>query len=357
MAIQQAIWRLGETPVRLGTAKLGSEKLLEDIIVSDPEILSPYWMLIGRQVQTDFRGYIDLLALQPDGTPVVIELKKDKTPRDVLGQALDYASWVEDLTPNRMQMIYERFTGDPNANLNADFAKRFGTELQDEALVRDHLIVIVAAELDNSTERIVRFLAKRNVNINVLFFQVFEDSAGQLLSRAWLVDPASVQVGASSSGDVNGVWNGEYYVSFGEDESQRWEDAVKFGFITASGGAWYTQTLSMLSEGDRVWVNMPKQGYVGVGTVTGNAVPASEFYVDSGKEQRLLIEVDGMSRYAERIGTDEQAWFVPIKWDHTLKANEAIREVGFFGNQNTVAKPKSEKWDYTVSVLKNRFEQ
>ena len=32
-----------------------------------------------------------------------------------------------------------------------------------------------------------------------------------------------------------------------------------------------------------------------------------------------------------------------------------IEEVGLFGNQNTVAKPKSEKWEHTVSVLKKRF--
>ncbi|CAI8296448.1 MAG: Uncharacterised protein [Cellulomonadaceae bacterium TMED98] len=26
---------------------------------------------------------------------------------------------------------------------------------------------------------------------------------------------------------------------------------------------------------------------------------------------------------------------------------DAINEIGFFGNQNTVAKPKSEKWEHT----------
>jgi uncharacterized protein YeaO (DUF488 family) len=355
MPIQQAIWRLGSESQRLRPSKLSSEKALEDFIAQDPEILSPNWMLIGRQVQTDYRGFVDLIALQPDGTPVIIELKKDRTPREVLAQTLDYASWVEELTPGRLQTMYERFTGNAQSNLNADFEKRFGSELQEEALGRDHLMVIVATELDNSTERIVKFLAKRNLNINVLFFQVFEDELGQLLSRAWLVDPVEGQVTVSSAGEVAGTWNGEFYVSFGEDEARSWEDARKYGFITASGGSWYTQTLGMLNEGDRVWVNIPKQGFVGVGRVTGAAQAIADFEVPVDGTYVPLQDVPELQRYGAAAPLEEQAWFVPVQWIDTVPIAEAIRQVGFFGNQNTVAKPKSEKWEHTVAVLKQRF--
>ena len=39
-------------------------------------------MRIGWQVRTSFGGIIDLLAINPDGSLVLIELKRDKTPRD-----------------------------------------------------------------------------------------------------------------------------------------------------------------------------------------------------------------------------------------------------------------------------------
>jgi hypothetical protein len=354
MPLHQAIWRLGQEGSRLKPAKLQSERSLEDYIVADPEILDPSFMLIGRQVQTDYKGYIDLLALQPDGTPVIIELKKDKTPRDVLAQTLDYASWVEELNSPRLQAIYEKFAGE-GANLLGDFEKRFGAELTEEALTRDHLMVIVATELDNSTERIVKFLSKRNLNINVLFFQVFEDENGLLLSRAWMVDPTEVQATVSSVGESSGIWNGEYYVSYGEGENRSWADARNYGFISASGGAWYTQTLGMLGEGDRVWVNVPKVGYVGVGIVQGAALPASEFTLDIGGVTQKLEDIDGMRGYLISATPEEEAWFVPVKWVATVPVEKAYREVGFFGNQNTVAKPKSEKWEHTVSVLKKRF--
>ncbi len=354
MPLHQAIWRLGAQGTRLRPAKLASERSLEDYIVADPEILDPNFMLIGRQVQTDYKGFIDLLALQPDGTPVIIELKKDKTPRDVLAQTLDYASWVEELNPSRLQSIYEKFAGE-GANLLADFESRFGAELTAEALNRDHLMVIVATELDNSTERIVKFLSKRNLNINVLFFQVFEDAGGLLLSRAWMVDPTEVQATVSSVGESSGIWNGEYYVSYGEGENRSWADARNYGFISASGGAWYTQTLGMLGEGDRVWVNVPKVGYVGVGIVQGAALPASEFALEVDGASRSLAGVPGMERYLNSATPEEEAWFVPVKWIATVPVEKAYREVGFFGNQNTVAKPKSEKWEHTVAVLKKKF--
>jgi len=32
-----------------------------------------------------------------------------------------------------------------------------------------------------------------------------------------------------------------------------------------------------------------------------------------------------------------------------------IHETGFFGNQNSVCRPRAKKWDYTVERLKKRW--
>lgn len=351
MPIQQSLWRLTSVAQKLQPARLNSEKQLEDFIVDNPEMLDPNWMLIGRQVQTDFKGIIDLLALQPDGTPVVIELKREKTSREVLAQTLDYASWLENLEPSRLQKIYETFV--PAGNLARDFQAKFLAPLDEDALANDHLMVIVASELDTSTERIVRFLSKRGLNINVLFFQVFQGNDELLLSRSWFVDPSTTQVSVGE-GDQKGPWNGEFYVSFGADTERKWEDARGYGFIAASGGPWYTRTLEMLDVGDRVWVNIPGTGYVGVGTVSGKALPYEDFTVDEGGSTVPIGSAKTAGNYAVD-DSDARAWFVPVNWITTVDESQAVKEVGFFGNQNTVAKPKSEKWEHTVSVLKKVF--
>ena len=103
---------------------------------------------------------------------MLIELKRDRTPREVVAQALDYASWVDDLTADRLSQIYEKFSG--GGNLGEAFKQRFNAELEDDAINKSHQIIIVAAELDPSTERIVDYLSKYGISINVLFFKVLQ---------------------------------------------------------------------------------------------------------------------------------------------------------------------------------------
>ena len=46
---------------------------------------------------------------------------------------------------------------------------------------------------------------------------------------------------------------------------------------------------------------------------------------------------------------------VRVNWLKTVPLEDAFREKGFFGNQNSVARPRSDKWDHTVERLKKRF--
>jgi hypothetical protein len=165
------------------------------MIVAAPSILHDQWMLIGRQVDTGFGGRLDLLAVAPDGALVLIELKRDRTPRDVIAQAIDYATFVSALASEDIAAIYAKFK--PSGDLGADFQTRFGQPLDEDALNATHQIVVVAETIDDSTVRIVRYLSERDIAINVLCFQVFALGDERLLSRAWLLDPVETQANAA----------------------------------------------------------------------------------------------------------------------------------------------------------------
>ncbi|MCD1645317.1 hypothetical protein [Aurantimonas coralicida] len=245
------------------------------MIVAAPDILSDQWMIIGRQENTGSGGRIDLLALAPDGALILIELKRGKTPREVVAQAIDYATWAEDLDADELNRIYGRFS--KGGSLSEAFRQRFGAPLDEDTLNQSHQVVIVAASLDASSERIVGYLAKRGIAINVLCFQVFETGTSQFLSHAWLIDPIETQVAAAETKKADHEpWNGEWYVSFGHDGSRSWDEARKYGFISAGGGTWYSGTLRLLRNGDRIWVKAPGHGFVGVGRVEGEPVQLSE---------------------------------------------------------------------------------
>ena len=56
-------------------------------------------------VETAFGTFIDLLCMDCEGNLVIVELKRDETPRDVVAQALDYGSWVKDLEAEKIREI------------------------------------------------------------------------------------------------------------------------------------------------------------------------------------------------------------------------------------------------------------
>ena len=352
MPYKHQLWTVNDHPTPVDSSSLQEEKVLEDMIVAAPEILSDQWMLVGRQVATSFGARVDLLAIAPDGSLILIELKRDKTPRDVIAQTLEYASWLSHIDADDVASIYERFSS--GRSLSEDFIAKFSEPLDEDSINESHQLVVVSSKTDPHTERIVSYLSDLNVPINILTFDVYKLGETQLLSRAWFIDPAETQVSASdASREEREPWNGEFYACFGHDQTRSWSEARKYGFICAGGGSWYSGTLSQLDEGSRVWVKAPKYGFVGVGVVTGPRQSLVDYTINGESAIDLLTE----GHYHREYKDDEERseYFVPIRWLDSVTLENAINEVGFFGNQNTVCRPRTAKWRNTVEKLKVRF--
>jgi hypothetical protein len=132
-----------------------------------------------------------------------------------------------------------------------------------------------------------------------------------------------------------------------------------YGFISAGGGAWYSRTLKVLKPGDRVWVKDPAYGYLGVGEVTGTAVPVRDFAVTTPAGEMPALEVLQTAMHLRQQADDPEQteYVVPIKWLQTVyDTSDAFNEVGLFGNQNTVCQPTTPKWRHTVERLKTFFQ-
>lgn len=361
MTIELGIWRVDGELKEISFEPMTAEARLEDILEANIGIAAPHLMVIGRQVRTAFDKIIDLLAIDVEGNLAVLELKRDKTYRDIVAQVLDYGSWVRELHDEDIARIYHEYLvrWQPERQTTAfdeAFRARFKVKALPEGLNEAHELVIVAGSLDASTERIVNYLAEHHgVNINAVFFRFFRDGEREYLSRVWLREPSAM---APEPGPDPESWNGEYYVSFGVEENRDWEEAIKFGFISGGGGQWYSNTLSMLEPGARVWVNVPGTGYVGVGKVVGTRLPVEEFLVSDadGKQvpiTSLQLKIARTTKASEDAAKAE--YLVRVEWIKTVPVSQAVRERGFFGNQNTVARPKTPRWNHTVERLKARF--
>jgi hypothetical protein len=96
-----------------------------------------------------------MLAMDMSGNLSIIELKKSRTPREVVAQLLDYASWVQSLSYEEIAAIYS--DKNPGKKLEEGFDDAFGSSLPEQINQR-HELIVVASELDTSTERIINYL-------------------------------------------------------------------------------------------------------------------------------------------------------------------------------------------------------
>lgn len=352
MSLSQMLFSLEQNQI-LEEGALVNERELEELLCEKIELLDPNWLVIGQQIVTRNGKVLDLLCIDRGYKLIVLELKKNLTPREVTAQVIEYASYVSEMEKDSLARIYQSYAEKhPKfpSTLNQAFQAKFGSELDESQINNTPSMVIVAAKMDDGTEHIIRYLRQvYHVDINILFFQVFQHGKDRIMSRVWFEENVEIDLNTK----YNANWNREYYISFGENENRRWVDACKYGFISAGGGKWYTQTLKMLHSGDRIWVNIPHTGYVGMGIVAGDVQQASEagWEIQDSYTMMRDLKLEGMYFYSAD-NPDQAEFVVPVKWEITVPVEEAIRETGFFGNQNTVCRPTSEKWNFTVKRLK-----
>ncbi|MFN0199525.1 MAG: DUF91 domain-containing protein [Planctomycetaceae bacterium] len=355
MPIEVGIWRLGAKPEKVSKSAINSEMMLEDAIVKDLSILSSQLMLIGRQVSTSYGKFIDMLAMDASGKLTIIELKKFRTPREVVAQLLDYASWAQSLSYEEIAAIYS--DKNQGKKLEEGFDEAFGMSLP-EQINQNHELIVVASELDSSTERIINYLSDNySVPINAVFFSFFHDDGRDYLARTWLIDPEEVERKVSQSKVKKGSepWNGrDFYVSLGEGECRNWEDCRKYGFVSGGQGKWYSQTLKLLFPGSRVFVNIPKTGYVGVGVVKEPAVPVKDFKV-TDNEMTPILQVPLSAPKMDENADDPDLceYLVRVEWIKALPRTEAYWEKGLFALQHTACRLTS---SFTIERLSQHFD-
>jgi hypothetical protein len=334
---------------------LDFESKLGDTIASDLSVLAPGLMLIGREVVTAFGKRIDLLAMDREGNLVIIELKREKTARDVVAQTLDYASWVEGLSYEKISEIYAEHHG--GQEFEAGYDAAFGAS-PPENINESHRMIVVASEIDAGTERIINYLNNSyGVPINTVFFRCFKDKGNEYLTRTWLIDPQEAEVKTSKTAvkKRQEQWNQrDFYVSLGESPDANWDDCRRYGFVSGSGGRWYTQTLDLLFAGARVFVNIPKRGYVGVGTVRDRSCPAKDFMVDVDSKQIPILSAPLIAPEMGKNANDPElcSYVVRVDWIKAVPREEAYWEKGLFAIQHTACRLRNQ---FTIQKLTAHF--
>lgn len=162
---------------------------LEEWIASNPSIISPDIVIIGRQTPTK-SGPLDLLAIDKQGNIVVIELKRDLLPRESLVQAVDYASDIADWSVDKLSEVCLQYTGKSlEEQLTASFPD---IDLENVDINDVQRIILVGFGIQDSLERMVHWLSsKYDVSINAILLKYIKTIRGdELLTRTAIISEA-----------------------------------------------------------------------------------------------------------------------------------------------------------------------
>jgi len=146
-------------------------------------------LIIGRQVTTNLGSVIDLLGLDREGNVVVIELKRDRTPRETVAQVLEYASFAENLSYDQLEMLLKEYIGEENLVLT-DYHRSYFQLQEGEAVAfnKNQKLIIVGQAITDSIRQTSSFLRKKGIEVFCLEFKYFKTNSGeQILSTDFVV--------------------------------------------------------------------------------------------------------------------------------------------------------------------------
>jgi len=363
----QSLSRLSR--ISLADAEIRERRDLQRLLRVHMAALVPDVLVIAEEFGDweDSRRRIDLLGLDRQANLVVIELKRGDTGVHMELQAVRYAAMVSTMTFDQAVAAYASHLGEPDLEARDRILGHLGwSDANDDEFAQDVRLVLLSEDYSRELTSSILWLNGKGLDITA--FRVGAYKLGQRLlmefqqiiplkeAEDYQVKVRNKQLVEQSARRAQVAWNGEFYANYG-GEHRSWDDARKYGFISAGGGDWFSRTLKLLESGGRVWVNRPGMGYVGVAEVLGPPVPATEFKVETSQGSRPYLDVGNVS---ERLASharqpDRMEYFVPVRWLKTVDERDAIRETGLFGNQNSAAKPTTPGWISTVNYLKDRF--
>mgnify|MGYP001080388382 CR=1 FL=1 len=159
---------------------------LEKWIKTQPEIIGNDIVIIGEQEYTK-SGKLDFLGIDKTGNTVIIELKRDMLPREVLAQALDYASDISNWEVEKISEICTKYTGEDLADF---LSKKFeDINIGELSINQSQRILLVGFSIEESLNRMIEYLSnKYDLGINAVILNYVKTSNNnELLSRTMII--------------------------------------------------------------------------------------------------------------------------------------------------------------------------
>jgi hypothetical protein len=197
---QIKLWKIESNDViKISHEPLDNEYRLEKWLAEDISILSHQLAIIGCQVASPYGKKIDILAINSMGELAIIEFKRDKPDNEIIAHVLDSATWIKELGNDDLTEILNTYGKSEYKSIEEFFAATFNKNAEETELNSDHQMIIIGSRIEDSTVRIINYLAKEPyyLNINAISFNYYRDSDGHEFLAQFPVLPDHNFIGGS----------------------------------------------------------------------------------------------------------------------------------------------------------------
>lgn len=193
-----SFWKINtqNKPEKVPTTKLKNEhileKHLEDWIENSIDILGEPLLLIGRQIIIpEVKERLDLLALDPNGNAVIIELKRGRMNAPVDMQSLRYASYISKWEFSDFEHHAKNYLGTSDIEFNFNevfetFCSNFGIEEIPDINTNQRMI-IVGSEVKDKLGSVALWLYERNIDIKIIEIDSYKEGDNLLIQPRTII--------------------------------------------------------------------------------------------------------------------------------------------------------------------------
>ena len=223
---------------RFAELKLGERTHLQEWIAGMPQALGEELLIIQKEFDgfTGTRERLDLLALDKDGTLVVIENKLDDSGRDVVWQALKYVAYCSTLTKAQIVEIYQNYLDRSSPGAQAVLNLRDFLEIEelDEIVLNEgneQRLVLIAADFRKEVTATVLWLLGHGVRAQCLQAVPYSYGEDVFIDLRQIIPPPEA---------------GEFMIGMAAKDSEKRAESGKRKRTQAHRRAFWTQALEAL---------------------------------------------------------------------------------------------------------------
>lgn len=160
---------------------------IQEWIAGSPEILGEDLLVISKELELPSRIRIDLLAIDREGSLVVIELKRDSSGTDVEWQAIKYASYCSNFLPEDIFSYYAQYLESDSDKAQLEIEEFLDEELDN--LNQNQRIILVAREFHSDVASAVLWLRDFEVDIKCVRLRPYMDDEDDLFITPDIIIP------------------------------------------------------------------------------------------------------------------------------------------------------------------------